>query len=81
MSLSVKTLDGTMIDPTVVTAKIKAPNGAITDLSSQIVRTAVGEYYVDYLPTMLGTYQYEFIGTGAAQVAAQNKFLVDRETF
>ncbi len=81
LSLSVKQLDGSPIDPTTVTAKIKLPDGTIVDLTSSIVRPGVGEYYVDYLPTTLGTYQYEFIGTGAAQVAAQNKFLVDRATF
>jgi hypothetical protein len=73
--------DGTPISPTTLTAKVKLPDGSIDDLTASIVQDGIGLYHVDFLPTMVGAYLYEFIGTGAAQIAAVGSFNVDQATF
>lgn len=82
LSLVVETkADSAPIDPTSVSAAVKDPAGYKIDVTSSIVRDGVGLYHVDYLPTMTGEYIYEFIGTGAAEIAALGQFLVTRATF
>jgi len=69
------------VDPSVISAKVEAPDGTVTDLSSQIVRDDVGQYHVTFLTTETGLYQYECICTGNVQVAGKNQFLVTEATF
>lgn len=73
--------NGSPIDPTTVQLKMNLPNGQIVDLSSSISNDSVGVYHADYLPALVGLYQYEWIGTGAAQVASIGSFLVDQAVF
>lgn len=68
-------------DPTVVTAKIKLPDKTILDLTSSVVKSSVGNYYVDYTPEVVGLFEYEWIGTGAVKVASVNQFNVNQGTF
>ena len=69
------------IDPTTLTFKIQDPQGTITDLSGAVQKDGVGNYHVDYVPTIAGKYQYEWIGTGAAQVASIAQFQVSQVPF
>jgi len=75
------TTTNTPVDPTTITLKIRTPDGTITDISSTVVHASVGNYYADYIPTVVGVFQYEFLGTGAAVVSAVGLFQVNQATF
>lgn len=67
---------GQPIDPTSIRLDMEDPSGAITDLSSTIVKDSVGNYHADYTPLLVGVYLYSWIGTGAAIFATNGKFNV-----
>lgn len=71
----------TPIDPTTVTGKVKQPDGVVVDLTGAVVKDSVGNYHMDFLPTQLGVHLYEWVGAGAAQVAAVTQFNVTQGTF
>lgn len=71
----------TPIDPTQVFMKITAPDGQITDLTSAVIKVAVGNYLVNFLVQEVGTYQYEWIGIGAVQAAGVGRFLCNQNVF
>jgi uncharacterized protein YfaS (alpha-2-macroglobulin family) len=81
ISVVIQTADGTAIDPGALTFKVKKPDGTIEDKSADIVHDSTGHDHVDYLPVDNGTYTYQWVGTGAAQVAKQGKFIVTPDTF
>lgn len=74
-------LDGQLIDPTAIAAKIKAPDGTITDLSTLIVHDSLGTFHVDYVPTVTGLFQYEWLCSGNVQLTRGAQFLVNRGLF
>lgn len=52
-------------DPTAVSLFVEDPAGTVTQVASnQIVRTGVGAYYSDFLPTGPGRWAYKWQGTG-----------------
>jgi hypothetical protein len=69
-------LGGGAIDPVTVTLHLTLPTGAVIDISSSIVRDSVGNYHADYVPTLLGVYTYEWVGTAPAVVFDKRQFLV-----
>jgi hypothetical protein len=81
LSAAIATIAGAAIDPSDVTMKVKLPDNSISDQSANVVKDSIGNYHVDYLPTQTGTYTYEWIGTGDAQVAKIGQFLVSPGTF
>ena len=75
LTVTFTNLAGANTDPTGVTFTIKKPDGTITTYvygtDSQLVKSAVGIYYVDYSIALAGRHVYRFAGTGAI-VAAEN---------
>jgi nitrogen fixation protein FixH len=73
--------DSNPVDPTTLTAKVKAPDNSITDISINIVKDGNGNYHAPYFPTLQGIYTYEFVATGSVEVAVVDKFLVNPVVF
>lgn len=72
-------VDGTNTDPTTVSLEVKAPDATVTTYTyagSQITKTATGVYTKTLTPTAVGTYNYSWIGTGAAAGAEQGAITV-----
>lgn len=80
LSIAVTDPTGAPIDAT-MSLKIKDPTDAVTDVTGSITHDGTGLYHADYPPLMVGLYQYEWIGTGAAQVSAVSSFLVNQDLF
>jgi hypothetical protein len=76
-----QTVNGAPIDPTMVSLKVKLPDGTVYDITSTIAKDGVGLYHADYTPTTVGLYIYEWIGTGAAEVVSVGQFLVNQGVF
>ena len=66
------------IDPTSVELSLELPTGAVLDLTSTIVHDGIGLYHADYLTTVAGFHQYEWAGTGDAQVTKVGSFFVNQ---
>jgi hypothetical protein len=81
LNLAVTTPAGSPISPTTVTFKIQTPDGVVTDYSSSVLVVSTGVYYAQFNPVQVGLHQYEWIGTGVAQVASVSQFLVNQSTF
>ena len=71
-SLSV---DAEPVDPAVVSAEIRLPDGTVTDLTPDLVHSGLGQYSVLFDPTLAGLHQYRFSGTGGIFAAAEGAFL------
>lgn len=57
-------------DPSTVALFVMDPNGVVTQIpSGDIVRTGVGAYYSDFLPTSAGEWTYKWQGSGTSVVA------------
>lgn len=57
-------------DPSTVALFVEDPSGTVTPIpSNQIVRTGIGTYYSDFLPTSPGTWTYKWQGSGTSVVA------------
>lgn len=72
---------GAYVDPTTVTCRVKLPNGMVSDISSSVTKSGIGQYTAQYLPAMIGQHAYEYIGTGAVQAAQLGYFVVSPATF
>lgn len=76
--------DGTPVDPTALTCKVKAPSGTVTTHVYGVdpfpVRTGPGVYYVDVTPAEVGEYRYRFASTGTGQAADEGAFVVKAST-
>lgn len=68
--------DGSLVDPTSVTLRVRDPSGTITDLSGSIIHDSVGQYHADAAFVTGGTYTYEWQGTGAVVVEASRSFTI-----
>lgn len=79
------TSGGDAIDPTTVTAKVKAPTGTITTLvygvDGGLVKDSAGNYHTDISAAEVGTYAYRFQSTGTGQAAAEGAFRVRESAF
>lgn len=78
-------VDGVNVDPTTVTFKSQAPDKVLTTyvfgIDAELVQDAVGQYHVDFNITQSAHYLYRWEGTGAAQVTAENSFVVEQRAF
>jgi hypothetical protein len=65
-------------DPVTVSLFVEDPSGTITEIASNlIVRTGVGSYYSNFLPTGPGVWTYKWQGTGNVIATSKDKsFLV-----
>lgn len=81
MNLTVTNALNAPVSPTALSFKIQTPDGIVTDYSSAIIQTGAGTYYAQFTPVQYGLHEYEWIGTGAAQVATVSQFLVNQQTF
>lgn len=76
--------DGTPTDPTGVTLKVQAPDlteQTYTYAGAQVIRDGVGSYHKDIAGDQVGTYTYQWLGTGAVNAAYEGAFVIDRSEF
>lgn len=75
------TVAGTPTDPTTVTAIIRDPDGVETTYlygtDAELVKDSTGAYHVDVDADVAGRWVYRFAGTGTAQAALDQVFLVE----
>src|SRR5665213_2657424 len=69
---------GAAIDPSAVTLAMELPDSSLVDLTGSIVHDSTGNYHADYAPSLFGLFQYEWTGTGAAQVSQVGSFFVNQ---
>ena len=78
-------VDNAYADPSSIKFKLKKPNGSIIvyvyGTDPQIVKSALGVYYVDYFVTEHGRYFYRYEGTGLVFAAAEESFNVKKSNF
>ena len=81
---SLTTSTGVAVDPSALTAVVKAPDGTQTTFvygtDSFPIRTGTGQYYVDVTPTMEGEYYYRFTSTATGQASDEGYFRVRART-
>lgn len=77
--------DGSAIDPTTVKVMIQKPDGTQTTKAygtdADLVRDAVGVYYLNLTPDQAGRWIYHWITTGVGQAANQGSFIVQVSPF
>lgn len=84
-SAGFKNLAGTAIDPTTVSVSVKKPDGTVetkvygTDV--EVVKSSIGNYYIDVDVTAHGVWYYRFFSTGSGKAAAERQFVVRRSQF
>lgn len=73
-------VDDKPTDPAIVRLKWKNPAGVITTWTyltdSQVVKDSVGQYRANLDVTTNGTWSFRWEGTGTAQAAGQDSFVV-----
>lgn len=76
---------GDLVDPTVVNFAYIDPAGTRTDLvygtDVEVVKSAVGVYYVDVDADQVGRWRYRFWSTGSGQAANESYFVVRPSEF
>jgi len=74
-----------LVDPTTVRAAVKNPNGTITiytyGVDVQVVKTAVGEYYVEVDANQSGTWHVRGYSTGTYKGSQEESFEVEASEF
>lgn len=70
---SFTTEDGTLADPTSVTAEIILPDSTIVQLPQPFPQST-GVWETTFLTTVAGLHQFRFAGTGALSAAAEGSF-------
>jgi len=79
-SATFKDINGTAMDPTTITFKIKSPSGTTTTYvygqNGELVRTGTGTYRVDFDMTEGGVWNYRWEGSGALVVAEEGQVTV-----
>jgi hypothetical protein len=72
---------GVLTDPTTVTAVVRSPVGTTTTylfgIDVELVKDSTGVYHVDIDANAGGRWIYRFAGTGTAQAADDEIFLVE----
>ena len=67
------------IDPTTIIVKVKQPSGSILPYEGYnpgpIVRTSLGNFYLDVSVIESGTWYYRWEATGEGQCAAERNFM------
>lgn len=76
---TVEQADGTNIDPTVVKSWFRTPAGTITTYTyltdAQLVKSAVGVYYMDVDLDTVGRWYYGFYSTGTGKASSSDGVL------
>lgn len=80
--LATWTVSGSYTNPTTPQCRVKSPPGTTTvyatsaasGVSTGVVQSATGQYYVDVLPTSEGVWHYRWTGTGNAYAAEEGSF-------
>jgi len=80
--LAIWTVEGSYTNPTTPQCRVKSPAGtttiyatsAATGISTGVLTSATGQYYVDLTPTTEGVYRYRWTGTGNAYAAEEGSF-------
>jgi len=82
LSVNIKVL-GVDTDPTVLTFKIKDPDGVVTEsiFPTNIVNDSLGNFHIDVLITKPGRHVYRWEATGTAHGAEEKDFLVSETEF
>lgn len=70
---------GAPVNPTTVTGFTKTPAGIISPQS--VTHDSLGNYHFDVSVSESGTWYYRLVGTGAAQAAAEGRFIVAESAF
>ena len=85
LSAAFTDLNDAAVDPTTVTVKHKTPDGTITTkvylTDAEVIKDSTGNYHIDVSVATYGVWRYRWIGTGAAQAAAEAEFLVAQSEF
>lgn len=73
------TVDGILTDPTTITFQLKTPGDIITTyvygVDSEVVKTAVGVYYIDVTVTAPLSWWYRVVSAGAVIAAQEGTFV------
>lgn len=71
-------VNGTLTDPTTVTAKIKAPSGNVSTYvygtDAELVRESTGVYHVDVVTDEKRQWYFRFEGTGTCTAVEEKAF-------
>lgn len=72
------TQSGVALDPTTVKLDVKTPDGVVTTYvygtDAALVRTAQGQYRLDFLVAQSGAHWYRWLSTGTGAAGEQNWF-------
>ena len=76
-------LNGTAVNPTTVTLKVRTPDGTVTTLATSdspnpIGNASTGNYYYDYTYAQEGRHHFEWSASGALVAAASGERWVRR---
>jgi hypothetical protein len=78
-------LDGDALDPTVVIFKFKDPSDNETTytygVDAELVKSTIGNYYVDVDADEAGDFWYRFHSTGTGQAAGEERFRIRTSQF
>jgi hypothetical protein len=79
------TIDDVATDPTVITFKVKKPNGDVItyiyNTDEEVVKVSTGVYYIILNLNQEGVWHYRWEGTGSAQAASESQFEVKDSAF
>lgn len=79
------TVNGVNTDPSTVVFSLKDPDDIITSytfgVNAQVVKSAVGVYYMDVTVSKPLTWWYRIVGTGACIAAVESSFFGNQSKF
>lgn len=78
--------NGTDVDPTGVTLRVRDPNGIVTEYvygtDADVVLTDAGDYLCDFIPDQSGRWSFRWVSSGTNTTSAlEGEFLVQRSPF
>lgn len=80
-----RNLAGVLFDPTTVSVSVRKPDGTITTkvygTDAEVIKTSVGNYYIDVNGNASGNWFYRWFSTGTGQAAAERPFIIRRSQF
>jgi hypothetical protein len=75
-------IDGDLADPTAIVARVLDPLEIIQTFQGvDVIKDAVGVYFVDLDVDVPGIWTYRFEGTGVVVAAEETAFYVERSAF
>ena len=86
LSASFMDINNALVDPSTVTLLTLAP-GATTETTyaygggGTIVKDGVGLYHQDVVPSVTGTWQYRWQGTGTCAATNEGQFVINPSNF